>query len=362
MCYNVVIGGKNAYTTKHLSQLAKQINTNDDQIKLKRKKSSFQYWHTGDIQAKKKKISDGVKKYWNTGNIQEKKKRHSQIIKRNYQSGQVSKKISQSLNKYWRQDGQKKRLQRGVSVRESKKHKEAIKKMVQTGLYKNGYKNNDFVKRWKDIYQQNKEILCQLFKYSNLPQQFIVRKIFNLNVKTKRLLDYYIFMNYLPQPLCVENKFRFLRFNNTDKNGHKDGRSKKTFFSNQLKYNFVFYYQDFFQDFEKIKKIQKDDTISDSAILNFGYGQLKNYMQVIQYFQQIGVIRNLRKQVIRVNKTVGNKKFTIPASKTKFDVDYKNVKCIILNQEFEQYGINDDGKAFSKGKFELEIDGKKCFL
>ena len=362
MCYNVVIGGKNAYTAKHLSQLAKQVSTSDQQVKLKRKKAVIQYWSTGDIQAKKKKISDGVKRYWSTGNVQEKKKRHSQIIKQNFQSGQLGKKLSQSLNKYWEQDGQRKRLQRSVSVKESKRHKDAIKNMVQSGLYKKGYENIDFVKRWKNIYQKNKEILCQLLKYSNLPQQFIVKKMFKLKIKTKRLLNYYIFMNYLPNPLRVENKFRFLRFDNVDKKGHKDGRSKKTFFSNQLKYNFMFYYQDFFQDFEKIKIIQKDDSISDSAILNFGYGGLKNYIQVIQYFQQIGIVKNVREQVVRVNKTSGNKKFTIPAIKTKFDVDYDNIKCIILNQEFEQYGIDDNGKAFCKGKFKLEIDGKECFL
>lgn len=362
MCYNMIVGGKNAYVAKHLSQIARQKNKGSQCFRNKLKNAIIKYWSTGDVAQKKKKVSDGVKRYWSTGNVQQKKKRHSEIIKKNYQSGQIQKKLSESLNKYWQTDTQRKKIQRGLSVKNSIKHQQALAKMKAAGVYKTGYQNNDFVKRWKNIYQQNKDVLCQLIKYSNLPQQFIVKKMFNLKVKTRRLLDYYIFMSYLPKPLFVENKFRFLRFKNTDKKGHKDGGSKKTFFSNQLKYNFVFYYQDFFQDFEKIKIIQKDDSVSDSAILNFGYGDLKNYIQVIQYFQQIGIVKNLRQQVIRVNKTCGNKKFTIPAAKTKFDIDYKNVKCIILNQEFEQYGINDDGKAFSKGKFELEIDGKKCFL
>lgn len=362
MCYNVVIGGNNSYVKKHLSQLARMKNKDSQQFRQKIRQAQRKYWSTGNIEEKKKKISDGVKKYWTTGNIEQKKRIHSDIIKKIFQSGEVGKKVSKSLKKYWQQNTQQKKIQRGLSVKNSIKHQKAIAKMKQDKLYKSGYQNNDFVKRWKKIYQSNKNILCQLLKYSNLPQQFIIRKMFNLKIKTRRLIDYYIFMGYLPKPIKSIKQFRFLRFNNQDNNGHKDGGSKKTFFTNQLKYNIMFYFEDFFQDFQKIKKIQQDNTISDSAILNFGYGQLKNYYQVIQYFQKLGIVNNVRKETIRVNKVSGNKKFTIPAMKTKFDVNYKNIKCIILNQEFNTYGIDDNGKAFSKGKFELEIDGKKYFL
>lgn len=92
MCYNMIVGGKNAYVAKHLSQIARQKNKGSQCFKNRLKNAIIKYWTTGDIAQKKKKVSDGVKRYWSTGNVQQKKKRHSKIIKKNYQSGQIQKK------------------------------------------------------------------------------------------------------------------------------------------------------------------------------------------------------------------------------------------------------------------------------
>lgn len=62
------------------------------------------------------------------------------------------------------------------------------------------------------------------------------------------------------------------------------------------------------------------------------------------------------------DKKVGNKEFTVPAKKTKFEINYNNLKCYLVDKEFNTYGIDDNGDPFRKGKFELEIDGKKHSL
>lgn len=362
LCYNVICGGKDSFTMKQCSDISKK-NRNKKQISEKMKIIAKEYWSTGNIQQKKNRIRKSLQKYWSTGDVETKHKNHRERIKKNFQNPYIKEKISNSLHKYWNNLSKQQRQSRGELVKNSKKFIESVEKQKQNGQYKSGYDNNDFKARWVKIYEQNRQFICQLLKYSNLPQDFIVNNIFKKKVKTVRLIKYYLYKHYLNAPIFIQKKVRFLRFENINNIGHKDGSSKKTYFSNFLKYDFMFYYDDFFDQFQKIKIIYNDMSVSDSFVVNNCYLGIKNYYQVIQYFQQLGIVKNKNIITIRVKKHIeGKKQFTIPAKKTVFQIDYQNINKIILNKEFKEYGIDHDGKAFEKGQFKLVVDGEECFL
>ena len=357
MCYNLVVGGGN---TKEV-----QISRNKFSIRTTDFKKLFhEYWSTGDIQAKKKKISDASRRYWSTGDIEAKRKLRSDQLKKAYilHGDEIKKKISNSLNEYWSTgDALEKRIKRGLATKNSEKYKRAINQIKESGIYK-GYNNPDFVKRWKKIYEEDKDVILELIKYSNLPEDFIFKHIFpNKKIKVRRLLLYYEKMGWLTQNPKKIKEFRFLNFENKMKKGHKDGGSIKSIYG-QEKYHFMFVYDDFFDQFERIKETLKDDGISDSMIYNNSEKyQIQNFKQVISYFLEMGIVSNVHTKKIRVWKTVSNRTFTVPATKTIFDVNNKP-NVILIDKEFNKYDINDDGRPFRVGRFELQINGEKHSL
>lgn len=124
----------------------------------------------------------------------------------------------------------------------------------------------------------------------------------------------------------------------------------------------MFVYDDFFDQFERIKETLKDDEISDSMIYNNSEKyQIQNFKQVISYFSEMGIVSNVHTKKIRVWKTVSNRTFTVPATKTIFDINNKP-NVILIDKEFNKYDINDDGRPFRVGRFELQINGEKHSL
>jgi len=59
-----------------------------------------------------------------------------------------------------------------------------------------------------------------------------------------------------------------LKFNSSNKQGHKDGGSKKSIFSQNIKYNFMFLHEDFFKQWKEIVNIMNNNKISDSMVIN----------------------------------------------------------------------------------------------
>ena len=299
-----------------------------------------------------------------TGDVEAKRKLRSDQSKKMYalHDGEIEKKISDSLHEYWSSGNiLEKRSKRGFETKNSEKYKNAMNKIKESGIYK-GYNNPDFVRRWKKIYEEDKDVIVELIKYSNLPEDFIFRHIFpNKKIKVRRLLLYYEKMDWLsPNPKKIK-EFRFLNFENKNKKGHKDGGSVKSIY-NQEKYHFMFVYDDFFDQFEKIKETLKNDEISDSMIYNNSEKyQIPNFKQVISYFLEMGIISNVRTKKIRVWKTVSNRTFTVPVIKTIFDINNKP-NVILIDKEFNKYDINDNGRPFQVGRFELQINGEKYSL
>ena len=359
-CYNMVIGGRSERTNKQLSLLAEPSH-NTQEYRKKLKEGHYKYWTTGDVESKRKKKSESIVRYWTTGNVEEKKKRHAEAIKLSFENHPERRnKISEKLRiAYSGEQGEKIKKKISNSLKNSEAHKKASERFKETA--KRGKENEEFILHWKKQYDENAEEICELLKHSNLPERFIVLDMYGKKVHMDRLLKYYQDIGLLSNEIKHENKARFLRFNDINGKGHKDGTSKKTFFSDEIKYNIMFYYEDFFQQFEIIKKFMMDDAVSDSMIFNNDENskQVPNFNQIIEYFQELGVISNVHTILIRTPKTVLGRHFTVPAKKTKFDISYKGVNKILIDKEMNEYGIDDNGKTFRKGRFELEINGTK---
>ena len=309
-CYNLIIGGKCISSCKSMTNRKKSVYENNPKFK----------------EEVYKKVGVSLKKYWSEGNIEKKKK------------------------------------DRGESVKNSEKYREGIQKVIESKQLK-GYNNPDFCKRWIHVYEKHEDLIIELLKYSNLPSCFIVYNLFNLKVKEFRLVKYFEETNKLPKPLYSNIEKRFLRLQNEDGKGHKDGGSKKSIYSNDIKYNFMFLFEDFIIQFNKIKDLLTESSISDSMILQGSKKyDIQNYYQVIEYMEKIGYITNVRKEDIRVLRIIkGKKPFTVPAKKTMFDITNK-VNCILVDKEFNTYGIDDNGRPFQKGRFRLQANGKEYSL
>lgn len=139
--------------------------------------------------------------------------------------------------------------------------------------------------------------------------------------------------------------------------GHKDGGSIKTIYGDE-KYHCVFVFNNFFEQFEKIKEFNKNLEISDSEIIQGLYKKdAPNYCQVLEYFEEIGLVQNQRKEKIKKWKTVLNKTFQITTTKTVFDLGKVKDNVILLDGELNEYTIDDNGKPVLKGRFELSRHG-----
>lgn len=360
-CYNMVIGGRGHKVTSQMSELAKKVNSTEEELEKKRL-AIRRYWTTGDVAEKKRKASEGSKKYWRTGDVEAKHKHQSEIQRESYRRDpERHRKLAEALNRRWHgEKGAENRKKLGETLRNSEKHKEMARRFRESGISA-GYKNFDFVKRWKPVYEGNMAEICELLKFSNLPDQFIVSKMFGLPIKVYRLIAYYQSLGALPASVGSERHNRFLRLEDTNGKGHKDGGSIKTIFTRETKYDFMFVYPEFFAQFARMREIEKNDEISDSMVYNRSdYAtEIPNFKQVLEYFSEMGVALHIHQVTVRVWKTVTGKTFTVPAVKTKFTVDYKHHSKILIDKEFNRYEIDDDGMPFPTGRFELEIDGKK---
>ena len=355
-CYNMTIGGRSNKTLGHMSRsIAKESLI----------KKSFKYWHTGDVEAKRAKAREKTLNYLANASKEELEEHHrktSEGLQRFWSSpeSECSRRIKSLISKrYWNSMDEEKRKEFGKKVKNSENFIKGMKKLKELNK---GYNNPDFQSRWKAAYEKDKGVLIELLKYSNFPESFIFQKLFpEKNINANRVISYYEHMNWLPTPVKKEKAFRFLRMENNDEKGHKDGGSIKTIYEKE-KYHFVFYYKDFFEQFQRLLIILNDASISDSMINNNTkkYG-IRNLQQVISYFFEIGFIENIREETVRVWKTVSGKTFTVPAKKTVFDIT-KSKKVILVDKEFNEYGIDDNGNAFQQSRFRLQIDGKEHFL
>ena len=360
-CYNMIIGGRSQKTQQQLTNLSKEKYCNTPEYHFKRSQMSKdiakKYWSSEKGAEEKRRNSLRQKEIWTEG----KRIEHGKMLKEIFDNNpEIKSKTREKLKKYWECRTDEERKNHGVLSTQNDKFRDFCKKLSETNKL---YDNFDFKNRWESVYLKNKDEICSLILETDLPDSFIIKNIFNKQVKTERLLKYYEYMGFLPKEKSSERKSRFIYDGDLKNNkGHKDGSSKKTIYS-KPKYKFIMFFEDFFEQFEEIKKINNDLSISDSQVVQGeNHKNIKNYFQVMEYFEEIGILTNKRKTNIKINKTVQNKTFLLTTTKTIFDVKEKNKEVIIFDKELNYYGIDDNGKAFREGRIEFERDGNKCSI
>lgn len=227
-----------------------------------------------------------------------------------------------------------------------------------------GYTNADFVKRWLPLYEKYKDVFIELELYSNLSDNVIINCLFKKQrVKIYNLLKYYIYNNYLPSIKKIIYTKEFISDNFESRTKCSATNSRKTIFENtKIKYNFIFKQDKFFELLDKFINLSSNMDLSDSMIC---HNTLKNdefyisgYFSLIDYFSRLGIIYNIKKIKI---KGKGIERVRL-ATKTIFDVDFNRINKTLIDKEFNIYELNEYGRPVQKGKFKLEINGKKYSL
>ena len=117
----------------------------------------------------------------------------------------------------------------------------------------------------------------------------------------------------------------------------------------------MYKYADFENQLQKILQFNQDLEISDSMIVQGCYNNIvPNFYQVIEYYEEIGVIKNVRKINVKVWKKVADKEFKLTTTKTIFDFCNKNQKSIVIDKENNEYEIDENGRFVCVGRFELQ--------
>ena len=119
----------------------------------------------------------------------------------------------------------------------------------------------------------------------------------------------------------------------------------------------MFYIKEFFDKFDELIRIEEDNSISDSMVIQ-GNNKLPFYNQMIEYFKELGLIKDVCKVKVYVDRVSRDSKFKIPSTKTKFTVN-NSFNTILIDKEMIEYGINEHGKPFQKGRLELRGNGNK---
>lgn len=254
-----------------------------------------------------------------------------------------------------------------------KTHDRLKKQYTETGIYPNslkwiekqrGYNNPDFVKRWQPLYEEYKDLFIELELHSNLPDNVIKQCLFKTqNVKIPNLLKYYIYKQYLSPIKQIVYVKDYISDNYNSKMRCSTANIRKTLFDNtKIKYEFIFKHDEFFNKLKKVIELSLDMNISDSMILqntlNNNDLYIPEYKTIIDYFLRLGIIYNVRQIQIKGKGLQRNR----IAKKTVFDVDFKRINKLLIDKEFNTYELNDNGKLIQKGKFELEINGRKYSL
>lgn len=265
-------------------------------------------------------------------------------------------KQSEAQKNRWSNASDEYRAEFGKKVSSSQKYKEYIHRVKIEGKNK-GYKNFDFINRWKDVYDKDSELICYLMNHTNIPDAVIIRDMFNKKVKIDRLINYYISIKMLGEIEEVNTVCFYCDKRDSTRGYKKTNLNKTRFRSSSTNRNVMFYIKEFFDKFDELIRIEEDNSISDSMVIQ-GNNKLPFYNQMIEYFEELGLIKDVCKVKVYVDRAGRDSKFKIPSTKTKFTVN-NSFNTILIDKEMIEYGINEHGKPFQKGRVELRGNGNK---
>src|SRR5574344_884915 len=229
--------------------------------------------------------------------------------------------------------------------------KEAIYKSLQTkkirGTYKKlsnenkGYNNPEFKTLWKPIYEKDSDIICNLMINTDLPESYIIKKIFNKKVHISRLINYYKFIGKLPNEVKTETGgYRYLP---TSKNIYISNITKTYYSHNITRY-----------------AIKLDDLDNRVKLLNEYVNSNMNFVEMFRnsylkstylYLDNMGALTNKKEIINCIDKNNNGVIQKLHTKKLIFDIDLSKLNNIIfLDKEYNTYGINDNGRFVQKGR------------
>lgn len=213
-----------------------------------------------------------------------------------------------------------------------------------------GYKNPDFIRRWKPIYDSVLDDFVDYVLNTNLPDRFIIKQITNNmdgSIKFDRIMKYAIHQKRINKVIEI-NKYRDYLTptleENTIRKTEADGPTKSAttiYKACRL---------DYLDDFNYVLSILKDNTITDSMLFNnlLGLKSSRSIMKLASYYEYLGLIKHsgfskvmIRKRLPSTQRKIGKKSiFNINNNfKQTYRLIGKDINC--------EYAINFDGTALS---------------
>jgi hypothetical protein len=260
----------------------------------------------------------------------------------------------------------KKALELGVSYGTTKESaKKALDTKKNSGIFDKwsiewrGYNNPEFKYLWENIYKKDADKITWLLRFTDIPDRIIVKDIYKKNVKLFKLINYYKYIGLLPNKIQVVKEKRFwCEINDNHKTTLGNIRVMKidtqiTDFG-ETKYQCLLFYKDFFNCIPIIQDYLKDLSYSDSWVKQSPEKKYPvNLLKMVEYFNEIGVIKNIHIVEANVNFIQNGKPCVRKAPKTVFEFDFSAQNKILIDKELNIYGIDKNGRPFQKSKLGL---------
>lgn len=214
-----------------------------------------------------------------------------------------------------------------------------------------GYKNRDFVKRWKNKYDEVANEFVSLVCNTNLPDNFIIRHIRNKHkIKFHRLLRYCKSIGLLSE---INDSTKSHNYFSENGNMNSFVKTSCTRADGDTKISiYKALNVDYMNHFDYVISIINDETISDSMLYNNRINvndSRKILNSYCKYYLYLGIINNDKTIMVNSSIRLPESKHTKNSSaKTLFKVnkEFKQNYILIKDNIHEQYTINFDGKTF----------------
>lgn len=217
-----------------------------------------------------------------------------------------------------------------------------------------GYNNPEFKNLWKEVYEKDMYSIVNIILNTDLSDEYIVKRIFNKNVKVPRLIKYYEYLGLLVNLKEKEMKARIVNLDRKHNCLHQTPLTLKSIYENSNIKPTAVYLEDYFTKLPELLSLLNDNNISDSK-LRILDKEGNTYCDMIKYFKYLKVLNEkcvVKATTIFERKTDnGVKIVSRRAPKTIYDVDFNRAKdSILFDKEFNTYGIENDGTVIRKGR------------
>lgn len=222
---------------------------------------------------------------------------------------------------------------------------QGAKRKKELSEMNSGYKNADFVKRWKPLYDEIINDFCNLVINTNLPDFYILKQIVKTQkFKFNRLLRYAIYLNKIDK---IEEQIKYKDYFTVS---GSINTFKKTIVANRP--NNIQIYKKFNKEiidsYQSIFNIINDYTISDSMLYNniINITNSRKFFTTCAYFEYLNLIEKEDKIKINIrNRKNNSQRKTGQKTLFNFNKKFKQNYILIGEDINDKYELNFDGKV-----------------